>query len=166
MALKKPDVEEKQPTAEEVEAKRVADAKAQEEQQAKDDAEAKLRQEEADKAEAARLEQEAADKKLEDEKAEKDAADKETERLALLQEEADKQAASDRERLAQEEEVAKAAGKTPRELTLVLVESNTHSDLRQPSTGTWITGKGQAHLLSDGWLNNQIASKLMKIVEE
>lgn len=156
MALKKP--EEKatataaeKPTEAQLEAQRAEEAKALEDK--------KLEEQKLE-------EQQLAEQKLEDEKLAQESADKETQRLADLQLETDKQVESDRERLEQEAEVALAAGKTPLERKLVLVESRSFSDLKQPSTGTWIYGKGQAHLLNDGWLENQINAKLMFLVKE
>jgi uncharacterized protein YhaN len=168
MALKKADqtAEKPAPTEAELEAQRVAEAAAADQKKLDDEAAAKAEQEKADKESADKAEQEAAEAKAAEDKDKQEAADREAERLAREQELAEQEAASTRERLAQEEEVAKAAGKTPLERKLVLVESLTFSNLRQPSTSTWIEGKGIAHLLHDGWLNNQIASKLMKIVEE
>lgn len=162
MALKKSD---ENLTAAEQELKRAEEAKAQEEQRIKDEAEAKAKQEEADKVEQKRLDDLAAENKAREEAAGKESAAKEEKRLADKKIQDDKEAESERERLAQEAEVAKAAGREPTELVLVLVESKTFSDLRQPSSGKWIPGKGEAHLLHDGWLENQIASGLMKIVK-
>lgn len=156
MALKKP--EEKEPTAAEVEAKRVADAKAEQDaadQKVLDDAAAQKVLDDA-------AEKDAADQKILDDQAEKEVSDKEVARLARLKEESEKEATSDLERLAQEAEVALAAGKQPKERKLVEVLSLIDSDLRQPSTGTWITGKSTEYLLDDGWLENQINSRLMQ----
>lgn len=164
MALKKTD--EKELTAAELEQKRADEAKALEEQKTKDDAEALKRQEEADRVEKERLDQVAKDNLAKEEIAGKEAAAKEEKRLADKAIEDQKQADSDAERLAQEAEVARAAGREPEELKLVKVESLIFSDLRQPSTGTWLPGKGEAHLLNDGWLENQIASQLVKIVKK
>jgi hypothetical protein len=165
MALKKGD-NEKEPTAEELEAQRVADAKAEEDRLAQEKLDQKNREDEAARVEEERLARIEADKKLEEEKAQTERDEKEQARLALEKEESDKRAESERQRLAQEAEVARAAGKRPLEKTLVLVESLTFSDLRQPSTGTWIKGKGEEHLLNDGWLQNQVNSKLLKIISE
>lgn len=164
MALKKND--EKDLTAAELEQKRADEAKALEEQKEKDAEEARLKQEEADKVEQKRLADLQAEQDERDRIAGEETRAKEEKRLADKKLEDDKQAESERERLAQEAEVAKQAGREPTELVLVLVESKTTSDLRQPSSGKWIPGKGEAHLLHDGWLRNQIASGLMKIVKE
>lgn len=164
MALKKTD--EKELTADEIEQKRADEAKALEEQKTKDDAEALKRQEEADRVEQQRLD-DLAKENLEKERiAGEEAKAKEDKRLADKAIEDQKQADSDAERLAQEAEVARAAGREPEELKLVKVESKIHSDLRQPSTGTWLPGKGQAHLLNDGWLENQINSQLVQLVKK
>lgn len=163
MALKKTD--EKELTAAELEQKRAEEAKALEEQKEKDAAEAQKRQEEADKVEQKRLDDLQAEKDERERIAGEEAKAKEDKRLADKAIEDQKQADSDKERLAQEAEVARAAGREPEELTLVLVESKIHSDLRQPSTGKWLPGKGQAHLLNDGWLENQINSQLVKIIK-
>lgn len=163
MALKK---EEKTLTAAEQEEKRVAEAKALEEQKEKDAEEARLRQEEADKVEKQRLADEQAEKDAAAEREGEEARAKEEKRLADKKVQDDKDAESERLRNAESDEVAKIAGRQPRELKLVLVESLIIPDLRQPSTGKWIPGKGQAHLLHDGWLNNQIKSRLLKIVDE
>lgn len=160
MALKKADEATKEVNADE--AKRAEEAKALEskkEQEAKD---ALAKQEEADKVEAQRLKDIDDEKATAAAKAEEELKAKEVKRLELIKEEEAKVAASTRERLAQEAEVAKAAGKEPKERKLVEVESLTHSDLRQPSTGNWISGKGTAFLLDDGWLANQIAARLLK----
>lgn len=163
MALKKKD-EDLTPAEQEL--KRDEEAKALEEQKAKDEAEAKAKQEEADKVEQKRLDDLAKENLAKEEIAGKEAAAKEEKRLADKALEDQKKADSDAERLAQEAEVARSAGREPEELVLVKVESKIHSDLRQPSTGTWLPGKGQAHLLNDGWLENQINSQLVQLVKK
>lgn len=156
MALKKAD--EKELTPAEIEAKRAAEAQAQVDADAKEKADKEAAQKEADDKAAKELaDKEAADKAA----ADKEISDKEADRLAREKALADQEAASTAERLAQEAEATAASGKQPRERKLVEVESKTFSDLRQPSTGTWITGKGVAFLLDDGWLENQINSKLL-----
>lgn len=161
MALKKSD---DTLTPAQQEEKRVAEAKALEDQRLKDEAEAQLKKDEADKAEQKRLDDLATANAEREEAGRKEAAEKEEQRLADKKAQDEKDAASDKERLAQEAEVARNEGRKPTELTLVLVESLTLSDLRQASSGKWIEGKGEAHLLHDGWLDNQIASGLLKIV--
>ena len=164
MALKKSDTEAVKPPAD-LEADRVAAAVALEEQNKLDAAAQKKLDDEAAQAEADRLQAIQDGKDADTAEQNRQAAEVEQRRLAAVQEEADKDATSDNERLAQEAEVARLAGKEPLEQTLVLVQSNTYSDLRQPSTGKWISGHGQAHLLNDGWLDNQIRVKLLKIVK-
>lgn len=165
MALKKGD-ETKQTAVADQEALRIADAKALEEQKLKDAEAQKALEEQAAKDEEARL------KKIEDDKAEeKRKADEQFETNEAARRELDRQqqakdAESDRERIAQEEEAVRLAGKVPKERKLVEVQSLTFSDLRQPSTGTWISGKGTAFLMDDGWLHNQIASRLMQYIKE
>lgn len=157
MALKK-----SEPTAAELESQRVADAQALEDKKAADAVDAQTAADAAAQVEADRLQKIADDAADATARGEKEASDKEIDRLARVKELADAEAVSTAERLAQEDEVAIAAGKTPRKRELVEVVSLTFSDLRQASTNTWITGKGEAFLLNDGWLANQIASKLLK----
>lgn len=163
MALKKKDEDL---TAAELEQKRVDDAKATDEQKEKDAEAQRIAQEEADKVEQKRLDDIAKENAEKERIAGEEAKAIEDKRLADKALEDQKQADSDAERLAQEAEVARAAGREPEELKLVKVESKIHSDLRQPSTGTWIPGMGEAHLLDDGWLENQINSQLLRKVKK
>lgn len=130
-----------------------------EEQKAKDEAEAKAKQEEADKVEHKRLDDLAKENLAKEEIAGKEAAAMEEKRLADKALEDQKKADSDAERLAQEAEVARSAGREPEELVLVKVKAKSTSTCAfKPSTGTWLPGKGEAHLLNDGWLENQVNS--------
>lgn len=60
----------------------------------------------------------------------------------------------------EEKKVTKAKVVQPTN-ALVKVKNLTFDFFVQPSTGIRITGKGEAELKDDGWLQNQISAKLL-----
>lgn len=84
---------------------------------------------------------------------------------SLIEKENVTQAELVRHQNAQMQAEDEAKGKTlkkPREM--VEVENLKNMAQMQPSTGIWIEPKGTAHLLDDGWLDNQCHAKILKKV--
>lgn len=82
-----------------------------------------------------------------------------------IQEEKDAEAAQAQQRLDDEAAVREQAGKpVKKELRLVPVENLRPTAFMQPSTGKWIKGGETENLLDDGWLENHVKAKLLKLL--